>query len=142
MVAVVSKPPNWLDENELVRNIDTSRNFPLPRRPSHLPDWQHWHDYRRGWRLYVLLLTATFVALLAMALTWHSAATAPIEPGAIQVIDGDTIRSRGNVYRLVGFDAPEGGSNARCEGERKKKPRKLPGLICIPSDIRLISTCN
>jgi endonuclease YncB( thermonuclease family) len=43
----------------------------------------------------------------------------PISPGSIQVLDGDTIRTRGAVYRLVGFDTPESGSSARCERERQ-----------------------
>jgi len=36
----------------------------------------------------------------------------------ISVTDGDTVRSGGYAYRLVGFDAPESGSLARCERER------------------------
>ena len=36
----------------------------------------------------------------------------------IQVIDGDTIRSSGKIYRLVGFDTPETGLRAQCEHER------------------------
>ena len=42
----------------------------------------------------------------------------PITPGAIEVIDGDTIRAQGRTVRLVGFDAPEAGLHARCESER------------------------
>jgi endonuclease YncB( thermonuclease family) len=42
----------------------------------------------------------------------------PISPGAVQVIDGDTIRVGRVVYRLVGFDTPEVGSRAGCERER------------------------
>jgi endonuclease YncB( thermonuclease family) len=36
----------------------------------------------------------------------------------ISIVDGDTIRSNGRTYRLVGFDAPEAGARARCERER------------------------
>jgi endonuclease YncB( thermonuclease family) len=36
----------------------------------------------------------------------------------IEIIDGDTIRSGGYVYRLVGFDTPETGRNARCAREQ------------------------
>jgi endonuclease YncB( thermonuclease family) len=42
----------------------------------------------------------------------------PIAAGAAQVVDADTIRVRGQTVRLVGFDTPESGINARCEGER------------------------
>lgn len=36
----------------------------------------------------------------------------------ITAIDGDTVRSGGYTYRLVGFDTPEKGTLARCEAER------------------------
>ena len=42
-----------------------------------------------------------------------------ISPGEIAVIDGDTIRARGQTVRLVGFDAPEPGSLAKCDRERE-----------------------
>lgn len=38
---------------------------------------------------------------------------------SIAVVDGDTVRANGQIYRLVGFDTPESGSLARCEHERK-----------------------
>jgi len=44
---------------------------------------------------------------------------APINPIEITVIDGDTIRARGRTIRLVGFDAPEAGSQAKCARERE-----------------------
>jgi endonuclease YncB( thermonuclease family) len=34
------------------------------------------------------------------------------------MIDGDTISTGGQTVRLVGFDSPEGGINARCDAER------------------------
>jgi endonuclease YncB( thermonuclease family) len=39
---------------------------------------------------------------------------------AIDVVDGDTVRSGGAVYRLVGFDTPERGDRARCDDERRR----------------------
>jgi endonuclease YncB( thermonuclease family) len=33
----------------------------------------------------------------------------PIEPGATEVVDGDTIRAGGRTFRLVGFDTQEMG---------------------------------
>lgn len=46
------------------------------------------------------------------------AISAPIEPGQVQVVDGDTIRVGSDTYRLVGFNTPEPGLQARCEAER------------------------
>jgi len=37
---------------------------------------------------------------------------------SITVVDGDTIRTNGQLYRLVGFDTPESGPRARCGRER------------------------
>ena len=63
---------------------------------------------RRSQAFGILILLATVAASLAE----------PIAPGAIDVIDGDTIRAHGRSVRLVGFDAPESGLRARCESER------------------------
>jgi endonuclease YncB( thermonuclease family) len=50
----------------------------------------------------------SFIASIANA--------APIEPGQIEVLDGDTTRIAGETFRLVGFDAPET-YRARCPSE-------------------------
>jgi endonuclease YncB( thermonuclease family) len=72
-------------------------------------------------------------ALSCLLLLIASSVTAePIASGAIQVIDGDTIAIRGQTVRLVGFDTPEGGVNARCEAERSlaaKAANKLRQLV-------------
>jgi endonuclease YncB( thermonuclease family) len=59
-----------------------------------------------------------FFAILMLIATLASGAAEPIAPGAIDVIDGDTIRAHGRLVRLVGFDAPESGLRAQCESER------------------------
>jgi endonuclease YncB( thermonuclease family) len=48
--------------------------------------------------------------------------------GAIQVIDGDTVRSGSVTYRLVGFDTPERGDRATCEKERALADRATARL--------------
>ncbi|MFG1246744.1 thermonuclease family protein [Xanthobacter flavus] len=60
----------------------------------------------------VLGIVLVFVILLAQA------RAEPIAPGAIHVIDGDTIAVGPAHYRLVGFDTPEAGERARCPAER------------------------
>jgi endonuclease YncB( thermonuclease family) len=56
-----------------------------------------------------------------------------IEPVQIQVIDGDTVRAIGFDYRLVGYDAPESGLDARCESERTLAARATSRLRQIVS---------
>jgi hypothetical protein len=47
-----------------------------------------------------------------------SNSTSPSGPD-LTVIDGDTVRSGGAIYRLVGFDTPERGDRALCDRERQ-----------------------
>jgi endonuclease YncB( thermonuclease family) len=71
------------------------------------------------------------VALWLIAMS-SIAAAAPIEHGAIDVVDGDTIRAHGITYRLIGLDAPETGSRSRCDSERAKgaeATRRLRQLV-------------
>lgn len=60
--------------------------------------------------LFVLVCLSTAHAL-------EPGQTEKISPRDVYVSDGDTIRVRGEVYRLVDFDAPEIGRTARCERE-------------------------
>lgn len=60
---------------------------------------------------------ATLLILPWLWFTCSIGLAAPIEKSEIHIIDGDTIRAHGHPYRLVGFDAPETGSRARCGAE-------------------------
>jgi endonuclease YncB( thermonuclease family) len=59
--------------------------------------------------IHPLALILIFVTSIANA--------SPLDPGQIEVVDGDTIRVAGETFRLVGFDAPET-SRAQCPSER------------------------
>jgi endonuclease YncB( thermonuclease family) len=93
--------------------------IPLKKRPD------------RGLRL-LLLLMALLILGLAIAY-WTQRAAIPtnmIPPGAIRVVDGDTIRTKDFVYRLVGFDAPET-YDAKCSQERALGERAAARLKMI-----------
>jgi endonuclease YncB( thermonuclease family) len=74
---------------------------------------------------------ATVALCLSLAVLVTPALSKPIAPGAVQVVDGDTIRVRGRTIRLVGFDTPEAGINARCEGERNLAARTTARLRAL-----------
>jgi len=63
-------------------------------------------------------MIGTIAGLILLVILVDAGPAEPIGPGAIEVIDGDTIRAHGRTVRLVGFDAPEAGLHARCESER------------------------
>jgi endonuclease YncB( thermonuclease family) len=49
---------------------------------------------------------------------FHADASSNVPRSRILVTDGDTVRSNGYTYRLVGFDAPEKDDLAHCDHER------------------------
>jgi endonuclease YncB( thermonuclease family) len=71
--------------------------------------------------------------------TGGSAYTGRISSADIKVIDGDTIRANGDVFRLVGYDTPEKGSLAKCPAERKLADQATSRLrqIVARDDLRL-----
>ena len=82
------------------------------------------------------------VAATMMLLDWQSSPEqarvqisrlTPNQSGKIDVIDGDTVRFSGAVYRLVGFDTPERGDKARCDDERRRAEAALARLQTLIS---------
>ena len=70
--------------------------------------------------------------VMGAPLTGAASSADAISPSEITVIDGDTIRARGRTVRLVGFDAPESGSLAKCDRERQIADRAaahMRGLV-------------
>jgi endonuclease YncB( thermonuclease family) len=63
-----------------------------------------------------------------------------IQSGPIEVIDGDTVRFNGAVYRLAGFDTPERGDKARCDDERHRAEAATTRLraLIAGGDARII----
>jgi endonuclease YncB( thermonuclease family) len=82
-----------------------------------------------------ITLFADMHAIAAIALAFATLATParsePFPSGAVQVVDGDTIRVRGQTVRFVGFATPEAGSSARCEGERNLAARAASRLRAL-----------
>jgi endonuclease YncB( thermonuclease family) len=77
----------------------------------------------RSWLIKLTIPAILLLILLAglLANKFGHQSAGPINSqgqAAIFVTDGDTIRSGGYLYRLVGFDTAESGSLARCERER------------------------
>src|SRR5260370_40981009 len=79
----------------------------------------------------VLAAIALGAAAIAAWMIWQRSSVSP-SGQIIEVIDGDTVRLNGAVYRLVGFDTPERGDKARCDDERRRAEAattRLRGLI-------------
>jgi endonuclease YncB( thermonuclease family) len=76
-----------------------------------------------------------FLAIAALSLALSAfvmlARSEPISSGTVQVVEGDTIRARGQTVRLVGFDTPKSGINASCEGERNLAARATARLRAL-----------
>jgi endonuclease YncB( thermonuclease family) len=108
--------------------------------------WQVWDHYESDaqarwkalpWRERYPLRAFAVLAFLAVIVAAFIYATiaraAPIEPGDVRVIDGDTIHifQKGPNVRLVGFNAPET-HRAACEAERElgaKATRRVHDLV-------------
>jgi hypothetical protein len=101
------------------------------------PDFQrqrHFRPRRQGILRRVLSpyqVIELFVIIGAILLLWGGSSLGPIssalksqapsgwlESGRIDIIDGDSIRTGRQVYRLVGFNTPGSADNAKCPRER------------------------
>jgi endonuclease YncB( thermonuclease family) len=101
----------------------TRRYVPFPRRRK--PIWRAVTRYQAIKMAIPLAILS--LLLVAAVIDQYSRDAAPTQQ-YIEIIDGDTVRSGGNLYRLIGFDTPESGTNARCERERALADRATKRL--------------
>lgn len=115
------------------------------RRPASKPvgrDRRRWKRFDRRLVILLVLLGAVAVFRFLPGLDLpHTpvAEAARVSPGTIEVVDGDTVRSGGSVYRLVGYNTPESGRYARCAQERalaSKATQRLRQLVDV-RDVQL-----
>jgi endonuclease YncB( thermonuclease family) len=115
------------------------------------PDFEHSQHFLRR-RPNILRRTISryqlvelFVIIGAILLLWGGSSLGPVssalksqtpsgwlESVRIDIIDGDSISSGRQVYRLVGFNTPESGANAKCPRERAlaaEAMRRLQELV-------------
>jgi len=108
----------------------------LPRRRSTPPSARVAVTRLQRWSNFFLVILLAGISAMVLALMYRNSTpptslVSPAAPafrgiaepaspmlGGIEVVDGDTVRRGGRVYRLVGFDTPETGFNAGCERER------------------------
>lgn len=80
-----------------------------PRSTHELPTWIIW------------CLVGVLLSLAVYLTTNSDQLRRPLQTAGsahIEVVDGDTVRSSGRSFRLVGFNTPESGLNAQCARER------------------------
>jgi endonuclease YncB( thermonuclease family) len=107
--------------------------------------WRRWLPRGSTLALFFSVFAAVFIVGLPATVYWpklaalisnreasvaHSPSQAPADlpPRLFRVIDGDTVRYQGRSYRLVGFDTPESGTNARCAREQSLAARATSRL--------------
>jgi endonuclease YncB( thermonuclease family) len=95
------------------------------------------------------LAAAVVLAIVLAAVAWQRLIGPDSSPtgAALTIVDGDTVRSAGVAYRLLGFDAPERGDRALCDKERELAERsasRLQNLIGsgIPKLTRVACPCS
>jgi endonuclease YncB( thermonuclease family) len=89
-----------------------------PVRPSReIPAWIVW-----------CFVGVLFLTALHLGLSTNQREQSTSRAVHIEVVDGDTVRSNGQVFRLVGFNTPESGLNAQCSSERTLAERAIDRL--------------
>jgi hypothetical protein len=120
-------------------NFRRRRQFP-PRRYRRRRGWISNYQIQK-----LLFMLTTFAVLWAVVYVrghWDAAENSSPLSAQIIIVDGDTVRSTGQSYRLVGFNTPESGWRAGCREERAlaaKATARLEQLVAVgKSDLRRV----
>ena len=91
-----------------------------PFRPRRYRKRRSWlNNYHVQKWLFILAVFVLFcIASYIRDHHWDNAEHPALRSSVITVVDGDTVRSDGQIYRLVGFNTPESGWRAGCGEER------------------------
>lgn len=124
--------PNFSRNRSALRRSDR-RVLPNQSSTGGLPTWPVWCLVAVS-----LLVTVYLKSAVEPSAVTQGAST----PMYIDVVDGDTVRSGGQTFRVVGYNTPEAGLNAHCASERAlaaKATARLQELLDEgPYDLRRV----
>ena len=110
------------------------RRRPPPPRYRH--PWGRPSNYYDKEALFILVAFALLCVAFYVREHWDGAQHPTAPSVEIEVVDGDTVRRDGRLYRLVAFNTPETGWRAKCNEERvlaSKATARLKQLVASGS---------
>ena len=96
-------------------------------------------DLQWAWAIVLVLAAGVLIDAYGFAIPTSHRLVSFAQPGRavsvsrFDVVDGDTVRVRGETFRLLGFNTPETGDLARCAAERDLALRATSRLRSLVS---------